>query len=586
MSGIFAYIGKNEPSSIVANGLFALRHRGGEAYGIAFKTPDGFNEVKTEENIAEVLSTSKFADSNSFCAIGETSEYVRTGSSQFAPPSTNNMYSAVCDTQAYNFLPLRRGIRSPFKIYSSEDLLLAFLCTSKQSDKIKLTLSLAESFLHSMSFAFVSSGEESIYAASGRTPLVIGVAENGYCLSSELAPLFNMCDRYILLETGEAAQLRSDKVLIYDSKGRRVKKSFLQMPDRVYFENDYKLSDEVFYCALCAKEVISRFIKDGKPCFEAVKITRRAAEKTSRIILVGEGASYNSALLCKQQLDLMTAIDCEVYTSCEFRYSNAFVDKNTLMIAVSERGETDNTLACVCRAKTAGAKTLAVTGSNSSALYRMCDASIDTNSDFSGGVSLRWYITSALTLTLFALEVGHKTGVITDLYLSVCIKMAELLSGKISSATKETNGIDLLSGYIKSRENVFATGILADFSAAREAADKMRSIAGVNCTAADPFELMNYSRDIIKNSVILAFITSRDRIPAVEPAFCRLKTLGAKVFLFTTESVGEELGEFDSAVVSGDTLPLFNFLPCVAGAYKAAVIAAEESEEVDSTLSA
>ncbi|MBR3149781.1 MAG: SIS domain-containing protein [Eubacterium sp.] len=587
MSGIFAYIGRDEPSKLLLDGLAMLQHRGGEVNGVAVKVKDGFSTARAEGGIEELRKAAKKVADGS-CGLAQTSRQTRCRSEISAAPSSNNMYAAVCDDSIQNFNFLRRWSKEPFSINTDEDLLLACLCITNSRDRIELTQKIKAALLGSPGFAFIASDECAVYACAGSSQLFVGTGEEGLFLSSELAPLFSTCDKYAVLKKSELVKLKTEKAQFFDEKGKKAKKSFIPMPDRVYYENDYSLSDEIYCCSVAAKEVYQRFAKNSKLNFDSVKLSKRSVERLSRIILVGEGSSYNSALYCRHMLEMMTDIPSFAYPAGEFRYAKGVIDKNTLVIAVSHRGDAPDTLACVSRAESVGAKTLAVTGSDTSSLALLSDKLLFTGCDLSYGVSLRTFIGESLCLALLSLYIGVKDDVVTDLYLNVAIKMAEIISGKIASAVKDNTAYVNAVNLISAADTVYACGIGADFSAAREAADKMRRITGKSCFALTLGELALYGENSLCGTTVLAFATNRDRAPACDVMLSRIKTLGARVVLFTTESIEEDITAFDTVISVNDTLPIYNPLPCVAASYKLSMMlesAKEKSGEAEPAAS-
>ena len=575
MSGIFAYVGREEPKNILLDGIKLLQHRGGEVNGIAIKMKDGFSTAKTVGGVQRLVDESKRLAPGGCCGIAETSKQLRAVGASSTVPATNNMYCAACDGSISNFQSLRRWSREPFAVSTDDDLLLASLCIMNCESKVELANKAAASFSSAPSFAFINSSESAVYAHAGICPMFVGIGEEGTFLSSELAALFPVCEKYAVLENGETVRIRIDKMVFCDEKGKRIKKSFLPMPDIVPFVNNYSPSDELSSCAVAAREVYSSFVKNGSLSFESLKLSRRTVERLSRIILVGEGSSYAAALYGKSVLETVTDIPSYACTSGEFMMSHGVIDKNTLLIAVSERGETKNTLSCVQRAKAVEAKTVAVTGSDLSALALACDKTVVTGCAFTDGVSFCSFISNSLALALLSLYIGERDYVVSELYMSVSLKMAELLSGKLAAAVKDNtsfaNALKLLDG----AENIFVCGIETDYAAAVETADKMRRVSNYNCNAVVLSELVNFGGALLSRSTVIAFVTNKEKAPACDVYLSRLRALGARIILLTTESIEYETDCFDAAISINDTMSIFNPLACVAAGYKLSLLLSE-----------
>ena len=582
MSGIFAYIGRDEPKKLLADGISMLQHRGGEVNGIAVKVKNGFSTAKTVGGMSALAEEEKRLAPQGCCGIAETALQRRCVGAQSTVPANNDLYCAALSGEINNFSLLKRQTRVPFEISTDEDLLLALLCVYDSEDKIELACKVASIVTGGAPFAFICSGESAVYAHAGRGTLFIGSGENGMFLSSELAPLYSVCEKYTVIENGESVRIRTDRAVFYDAKRHRIKKNMLPVPDRVYFENGHDLSDEIYCSALAYREVFSKFVKNNQPDFKSLRLSQRSVEKLSRIIITGEGASYNAAAYMQSLLDMVTDIPSFAYRSSDFMSAVGALDKNSLLIAFSHRGETQSTINCVHRAKAAGIKTLAITSCDTSALALSCDKAVLTGCDFTEGISLRSFFASAMTGALLALHIGIKNDVVTDIYLSVAMKMGELVTGKIASAVKDNTALLNAVNLLAAGGDIFTCGVGADLAAAGEVADKIRSIASVNCTATSLPSVARYPAEILRSSTVIAFVTNRERALFCETELCRLKTLGARVILFTTDIIEEDIACVDTVISVNDTLPVFNPLPCVAGGYKLALLLRKAREEAES----
>ena len=395
------------------------------------------------------------------------------------------------------------------------------------------------------------------------------------------------CDKYAVLQSGETARLRADKAVFYDEKCRKIKKVFSPVAGRVYVENPVTLSDEIHYCAQAAREVYSNFVKNGELNFDSLKLSKRFVERLSRIILVGEGTSYHAALLACSLFEMMTDIPCAAYRSGEFKLSKCVLDKSTLVIAVSHRGETDDVLCCVRRAAAAQAQTLAVTSAKTSSLALLCERTFATDSDYYDNSLFRPFIYSGMSLALLALHIGVKDDVVTDMYYTMALKMAELLSGKIASAVKDNTAFAAAANIVVQCKNVYACANATDYPTALETADKIRRVAKKDCAAVPLSELVNYPAELLLNSAVLVFETSKEKGIFTDVYLNRLQTLGAKIVLFTTESIEDEFTRFDAVITVNDTLPIFNPITCAAAGYRLAErVGSAQSEAQEDSLAA
>lgn len=581
MSGIFAYIGSQPCKSILTNGISQLQKRGCDTNGILLKNKDDFTSTKVKGGIDQLSQSLQSLKNDSTIGLAQCDKAIRCKPSDLtAKPVCNNLFGVVMDGYIENFSELKRWSTNPFPIHTDEDLLLALLCVINKKDKLEAVKALDTMIVGDLSYAFIPVDENAIYCKSNGKPIVIGISDKGFYISSELKAIINSAEKYIILDDDDCAKISVDKLLIYDNKYKKIKKSPIQMPEQSYFENDYSIKDEIFYCPLAVKEACKQFIKKSKLDLDYLKMTRHSADKISRIIITGSSTSYNTAKLCEYNFSMLCDIPTTAYTSQELRYSGCIIDKNTLLIAISHTGEGEETIACAKRFKANGAKVFAVTGNRLSYLAHISDEVIDTGCDFeSREVSLRCFISTYLAVTFLSLYIGYKNSVVTELYLNVAIKMAEMLSGKVSSAIKPSPSLEMLASSLTNSENVFISGLGADYPLSLEGADKLRLIAKINATAYPLGELISKCSSLLDNSLVVAPITNKELMQKSLYTLRRAKSMGANVIIITTQSIEEEITDFDKVISFNDSIPIFNILPCTATMYKVAITA----EEIKST---
>ena len=576
MSGIFAYTGKDGCRDYLLDGLERLSSRGNEICGIAIKNDDDIELLKTKGAPPALREKADSLSETGNTGIAECANASRCRASAItACPAANKQYAAAIDGEIENFEALRRWAKSSFPVATDEDLLLSMLNIMNNQSKLETVSKIASSLEGAPNFAFISSDEDCIYCHSGANPLVIGIGDEGIFLSSELYALIPFAKRYFRLESGENARITADRANVYDMNGRRIKKNYSSMPVNPVFENGFDFSNELFCCPLAVKDTLGTFIKRSSLTISGTGL-KRIYDKTKRIILTGEGSSYYASLLAANSFQVLCDIPSCAHIAGELRYSSEIYDKSTLLIAVSLRGEEENTIACVKRAQSFGAKVIAVTSSSFSYLASLADETLNPNCDFtSSGVSLRDFSSSLLSLIFLALFFGRKAGIVSELYLSVSLKLAEMLPGKVSYAVKSTPQSEAAAKALCEREKVFLTGLCTDYPLALEGAQKIRRIAKINARAFPLSELADESADIIGGSLIFALITEKELLAKALSKVRRLKSLGAEIIILTTANIEEEITDFENIISFSDSVAMFNKIICAAGIYKIAVSADE-----------
>lgn len=453
------------------------------------------------------------------------------------------------------------------------DMLSNAIPTTKNDDLLKL---FDDDSVADTTLAYKMQSHGAIYCRMGAKPLVIGIGGQGNYLANQVKALQAVADKYIALCHGEKAKITKDKITIYNKKGIKIKKSPVPIDKDKHFDYDYSPADEIYCCQNGVSTAVSALCNGGKIHLDQLKINGRAADKFNHIILMGEGTSYNACLGAKYVFELMCNIPTTAISSTEFIHSAKIVGKNTLVIALSQTGETTPTVWGADYAVKNGAKTVALTADSDSHLARICPYVINTDCQLtSQKVSLRSFINSYLCLCLVALYIGNKRSIVSQLYLSVTIKMAQLLTGKIIESTKPSRELDMLTYMIKNAENLIITGCSIDYCVAREVSAKMWDIAQINAKAVQTDTLPHTNTS---NHTIVAIISSKDYLSHTAQILKNAQNQGAKVIVVTTSGIESDLVAFDNIVSFSDSIPIFNILPIVTGIYKSTVTACDDAK--------
>ena len=572
MSGIFGYAGENPCKEILLEGLLRLAERGGELSGIAVKSGDGIALLKREGTPEDLKRLSGAMQENGSLGIAECTNALRTtAANDTAPPFSNRMYSAVLDGYIENFDILKAWLSSAVPIATDEELLLALLSRVNSDNRLEMIKKITSSIAGNPSFAFLAADENAVYCRAGENPILIGIAEDGYFISSEARAMIPDAVRYLTLGNGETARVTPERVTVYDSKMKRIKK-----PQKPLLTGDFPtetpLSGGVLTCPLAVKETVGEFVSRSQLKFEKLRLNRRGAERIKNVIITGSGPALNAARLGAYNFEMLTDIPTLSLPSGELRYSGEIIDKGTLIIAVSKSGESEDLAACIRRCEKLGAKTMTLTSNKNSQLSRLCDDTILTS-------PLDEFISSYLALAFFMLYLGYKNDIITEVHLNVTIKLAEMLAGKVSSSIKNTPLTENTAKRIQNSYRVLITGLGADGYAAAEAARIIRAKTKINAVSCHCCELAAEDKEMLSGSLVLAFVTNKELAQKSLRYIRRIKTLGAEVIIITTEGIETDIPDFREILTIPDSVPLFNPVTAVSLIHKISQTAKELSGE-------
>ncbi|MBQ7740087.1 MAG: SIS domain-containing protein [Eubacterium sp.] len=580
MTGIFAAIGKSNCKELVLNGLEAQGSRENEISAIAIKSEGVFSYMQYEAGPAELKKNAMLAEGDGNTAIAVCKNIMRRGDSAISADS------ACCIAAAGELLILDelKERFSKSNIHSACDMLLTIAKVVSSDSKAEMQRRAFSLLENSISYIYIPKGEEAVYCHRGEQPLWIGISETHMFLSGNASALGGIAEKCVYLKEGESAKLTAEKAYVFDSKLKRIKKNVLPAFESKALSEERELSSDSILFPVTVRETVKRFTNGGKLNFSLFNLSKRTIEKTERIIFTAPPSCFGAAMLGAYNLKMLCDIPSAFFEAGELRYSKEVFKKDTLLITLSDGYDDTDALACVKRAKSFGAKTLAVTPASASALAAESDIVINPDPDGKSlNNSVLSFLVLHLTLCFLSLHIGYKNEIVSELYLGVTIKLCEMLSGKTAVALKGDEETELLSRKLLNCDNIFVTGLDCDFALSHQGAKIIQDTARVNASPVSLFTLFNTEKSIIKNSVIIAFITSKELLNNAVIMLRRLEVLGADITVICDSNTAQELEGFGNVISFSDSIPLFNSDIAAASLYasalKAREIINEESEK-------
>lgn len=532
MSGIIGYIGKNDCVEFLISSVEKLKNRGKNNVGIAIK-----NQDKLLSYVGNRVSDFDDVDVKGFIGVaGVTNEQTIT-------PCCNDSFGVVIDGKVRNRESLAQNSSPFFEITTDEEMILSLLCENNENDKISVMKNICCDIKGDITFAFISNTQNAIYVKKGNAPLVIGIADDGYYVCSELLPLTDICKKYIEPQDNSYIKITQNKISIYDSKGKKIKPRIKQISKTSF---DEKTPNTLLNCPKQIEEICNMYIANDKLNFSRINFPRRTLDRISRIILTASNEEYNVAKAMCTNMELLSDIETVAISSNQLMGATGYIDKDTLVIAVSNSGEDMATISAVKRAKDYRAKTLAVTYNKLSYLARICDSTLLT---IDSGVNS--FQINYMALSLFAVHLGDQVGYMSDLHISLALKMSELLQGKLYSAIRNKQFVD-----IDASKNIIVSGFGTDYGVAKEIATSLRKACGIDAFSVSLDEISSYSNIIEKSIVLVPVSTNADFDVVVDnlKMLCQI----SKPIVYTTDNIANDLFFCENIITVGDTLPLFN----------------------------
>ena len=391
MCGIIGYAGKKNAAKVLIKGLSRLEYRGYDSAGVAVLDNGELNVIKKQGKLQVLVEELKKRPVKGNTGVGHT-RWATHG-----VPNDTNAHPHVDDKTNIavvhngiieNYRELKKGlIKKGYKFRSDTDteVIAHLIGQHYKGDLLKAVMDATAKLKGSYAIAAIHKGEKGrVVGARKDSSLIVGVGEGENYIASDIPAVLDYTKKIIYIENGETVDLYADRVIIYDRKGKKVKRRAVG----VEWEIDqaekcgYKhfMLKEIFEQPAVLRGIFKERIRSGgKVVFDELAIKGSDLKKVKAITIIACGTAYHAGLTAKYVLEKIAKIPVWVDHSSEFRYRDPLVQKDTLVIVVSQSGETADTLAALREAKKRRARTLAICNVVGSSIARECDGVIYTH---------------------------------------------------------------------------------------------------------------------------------------------------------------------------------------------------------------
>ncbi len=438
MCGIVGYIGQQGAAGILVNGLRSLEYRGYDSAGVALSSGSGvFNIIRASGKLVNLANKVDLSDPTPL-GIGHTrwATHGRPTEENAHPHrSADGQVVAVHNGIFENFLELRAELKAAGETFHSETDTECF--PVMVSHLMKQGRSFSEAFREALGrmkgiYALAclhATDPDRILAARSGPPMVLGLGEGETFLASDVVPLLTHTRRVIFMEDGDLVELTRDGARIFRLDGSEVQRPVHTIPyDPVAAEKGgYKhfMQKEIFeQPQALSNTLLNRLPLDGEAIPLDLPFTEQDLAGLTRIHIVACGTSWHAGLVGKFLIEQLSRVAVEVDYASEYRYREPVIQPGTLIIGITQSGETADTLAAMKEGAARGARTLAICNVMGSTATRQCEATILTHAGPEIGVaSTKAFTTQLAVLTLLALKLGEARGTVDP------VLRAELLQG-------------------------------------------------------------------------------------------------------------------------------------------------------------
>ena len=502
MCGIVGYIGTKDITSVLLVGLERLSYRGYDSAGIAIMSDGELGYWKQPGKVHHLVETLKPLTIQGTMGIGHTrwATHGEPNESNAHPQvSTNNKIALVHNGIIENYLLLKKKLIQSGHIFRSETdsevivhLIEECHVNANLEDAVeKATQQLTGAY----SIAVISEQDPNkIIVCKKGSPLIIGIGNNENYISSDVNAIITHTKEVIYLEDDELGIITQDTVSIKKVNGPIIQKPVhtIQWDANTIHKNgfDHYMLKEINEQPTIARNIISKHCKATSINFKHLHLTPTQLSETNRFIIQACGTSWHAGLIGKYLFEKYIRVPTEVDVSSEFRYRHMLTGSNEIVVAISQSGETADTLACIREAKSKFFNILSFVNVKGSSIDRESDGTIYTHSGPEIGVaSTKNYIAQLLNIYLFSLYLGHLKQTISPEELDHKLSMLKCLPDQIESILSQTASIKCIAEkYVQSREFIFI-GRGLNYPTALEGALKLKEISYIHATGYPAGEL-------------------------------------------------------------------------------------------------
>ena len=546
MCGIVGFTGTQSAAPILLDGLKKLEYRGYDSAGIAVMDDRKITVCKVTGRIANLCEkTQDGTGVPGMTGIGHTrwaTHGAPTEENAHPHLSNDGRFAVVHNGIIENYMSLREElIRDGYHFESETDtevivhLIEMYYKGNMQKALLKTTNRLQGSY----ALGVICSEEPGkIYAVREASPLILGVGVGDNYFASDVTALVNHTRNVIYLEDGEFAELSKDTVRVFDCSGQEVSKKItrvlwdVQAAEKGGYE--HFMLKEIMEQPGAVKATIAPRIRKGKVVIEELGLSASDIQGIRKIIITACGSAYYAGCAGKYALEKLCHIPVEVVLASELRYSDPLIDEHTLLIVISQSGETADTIAALKECKSRGAKTLAVVNVVGSTVAKLADYTVYTWAGPEIAVATtKGYTTQVAVLYLLAVYFAERLERLGDKEKSL-ITALQALPRQIQQAFDLNSSIPALAKKYHGSKSLFFIGRNTDYAIALEGALKMKEISYLHAEAYAAGELKHGTIALIEeHQPVIALCCNPSIMEKTLSNIVEVKSRGAEVLALT-----------------------------------------------------
>ena len=590
MCGIVGYIGPRQAAGLLLEGLRRLEYRGYDSAGIAVLNGRGLKIMKAAGKLSVLESELNEDMPLGTIGIGHT-RWATHG----APTTTNahphtdqsGRIAVIHNGIIENSGAIRKALEQRGHTFTSEtdtEVLAHLVGELYQGNLEEAVAAALKDVDGAYGLAFISSEEPGVLVAARKgSPLLIGVGENEWFVASDASPLLQYTRSVVYLDDGEMAVLTREGYRVRNLESTRISKEVNQI------DWDLGQVERGGYAHFMHKEICEQaeslcntlrghlLEEEGTARVSGLNMSDEELKQVERIIITACGTSWHSGIIGEYMLEEMARIPVEVEYASEFRYRNPVVDPKTLVIGISQSGETADTLAAIREAKRRGARTIGLVNVVGSTIAREVDGGIYLHAGPEIGVaSTKAFTSQVAALALIALRIARLRN-LSILQGREFIRALQRLPGQVTQILERSSEIERLADrFLRTTKNALYLGRGVNFPVALEGALKLKEISYIHAEGYPAAEMKHGPIALIDENMPVVFIAPRDAVHSkIVSNIEEVKARGGKVIALINEGDTEIERLADATFTIPETLdtltPILTSIPLQLLSYYVAV---------------
>lgn len=571
MCGIVGYVGNRNSQNILIEGLKKLEYRGYDSAGVAVYTTEGLQVKKSKGRLANLESKLGETPLTGTIGIGHTrwATHGKPSDVNSHPHTDNSLkFSVVHNGIIENYMALKEELTAQGHVFVSEtdtEVISHLIASLYEGDIVKAVQKAVTRMKGAFALGVLTEHEpDKLVAVRLSSPLIIGVGEGENFIGSDIPAILEYTRNVYILNDGEMAVLTRDGVELMTLEGNFISRELFHVDwDIITAEKagyDHFMLKEIHEQPKAYRDTMGARIDSSgtKVVLNEMGMTPQQIKAIRHVHIVACGTAYHAGLVGKSVIEKLARIPVETDVASEYRYRAPIITPETLVIVVSQSGETADTLAALREAKRCGARVLAITNVVGSSVAREADDVITTWAGPEIAVaSTKAYTSQLVAFYLLGLFLAQTLGSQDDAYIAEVIAGLKELPEKVERILAQAETIKNVAEQISTHENLFFIGRGLDYAVALEGSLKLKEISYIHSEAYAAGELKHGTLALIEEGIpVIALATQEDLFEKTVSNIKEVTARGAHVFGIHSEGHNELAKAVDEVFAIPATVPL------------------------------